>query len=96
VRRAGRGSKLYGYSAQGACKFGLYEHFKKPYSDIPGPDYTRSNKTSICVASSLSARMIADAALCPFEAIKVRVQRGYGVFCVKKKRKKEGLRNGFD
>jgi len=30
---------LLGYSAQGACKFGFYEFFKKYYSDIAGPEY---------------------------------------------------------
>nr|XP_024392150.1 mitochondrial phosphate carrier protein 1, mitochondrial-like isoform X2 [Physcomitrium patens]XP_024392151.1 mitochondrial phosphate carrier protein 1, mitochondrial-like isoform X2 [Physcomitrium patens]XP_024392152.1 mitochondrial phosphate carrier protein 1, mitochondrial-like isoform X2 [Physcomitrium patens]PNR42352.1 hypothetical protein PHYPA_017181 [Physcomitrium patens] len=73
----GWGSKLCGYSAQGAFKFGLYEYFKKFYSDVAGTDYIRLNKTSIYVASSLSAQIIADTALCPFESIKVRVQTGY-------------------
>lgn len=81
----GWGSKLYGYSAQGACKFGLYEYFKKFYSDLAGSEFTRSNKTSIYVASSLSAQIIADTALCPFESIKVRVQTGYA----------EGLTDGL-
>ncbi|KAA8540632.1 hypothetical protein F0562_024449 [Nyssa sinensis] len=30
---------LLGYSAQGACKFGFYEFFKKYYSDIAGPEF---------------------------------------------------------
>lgn len=81
----GWGSKLYGYSAQGAFKFGLYEYFKKSYSDLAGPDYTRSHKTSIYVACSLSAQIIADVALCPFESVKVRVQTGYA----------KGLSDGF-
>ncbi|XP_074278382.1 mitochondrial phosphate carrier protein 3, mitochondrial-like isoform X2 [Silene latifolia] len=29
---------LLGYSAQGACKFGFYEFFKKYYSDLAGPE----------------------------------------------------------
>nr|XP_043637794.1 mitochondrial phosphate carrier protein 3, mitochondrial-like [Erigeron canadensis] len=65
---------LYGYSAQGACKFGFYEFFKKTYSDIAGPEYATKYKTLIFLAGSASAEFIADIALCPFEAVKVRVQ----------------------
>lgn len=65
---------LLGYSAQGACKYGFYEFFKKYYSDIAGPEYTSKYKTLIYLASSASTEVIADVALCPFEAVKVRVQ----------------------
>ncbi|PKA60252.1 Mitochondrial phosphate carrier protein 3, mitochondrial [Apostasia shenzhenica] len=65
---------LLGYSAQGACKFGFYEFFKKYYSDIAGPEYAVKYKTLIYLAGSASAEFIADVALCPFEAVKVRVQ----------------------
>lgn len=65
---------LLGYSAQGACKFGFYEFFKKYYSDIAGPEYAVKYKTLIYLAGSASAELIADVALCPFEAVKVRVQ----------------------
>ncbi|KAL2935553.1 Mitochondrial phosphate carrier protein 3 mitochondrial [Bienertia sinuspersici] len=65
---------LFGYSAQGACKFGFYEFFKKYYSDIAGPEYAVKYKTLIYLAGSASAELIADVALCPLEAVKVRVQ----------------------
>ncbi|RRT79731.1 hypothetical protein B296_00021064 [Ensete ventricosum] len=65
---------LLGYSAQGACKYGFYEFFKKYYSDIAGPEYAAKYKTLIYLAGSASAEVIADVALCPFEAVKVRVQ----------------------
>ncbi|GMI68312.1 phosphate transporter 3;1, mitochondrial phosphate transporter 3 [Hibiscus trionum] len=65
---------LLGYSAQGACKFGFYEFFKKYYSDLAGPEYFAKYKTLIYLAGSASAEVIADVALCPFEAVKVRVQ----------------------
>ncbi|KAK8716936.1 hypothetical protein V6N13_044226 [Hibiscus sabdariffa] len=65
---------LLGYSAQGACKFGFYEFFKKYYSDLAGPEYYAKYKTLIYLAGSASAEVIADVALCPFEAVKVRVQ----------------------
>ncbi|KAE8693981.1 Phosphate carrier protein [Hibiscus syriacus] len=65
---------LLGYSAQGACKFGFYEFFKKYYSDLAGPEYASKYKTLIYLAGSASAEVIADVALCPMEAVKVRVQ----------------------
>ncbi|XP_030953461.1 mitochondrial phosphate carrier protein 3, mitochondrial-like [Quercus lobata] len=65
---------LLGYSAQGACKFGFYEFFKKYYSDLAGPENAAKYKTFIYLAGSASAEFIADIALCPFEAVKVRVQ----------------------
>ena len=65
---------LFGYSAQGAFKYGGYEFFKKYYSDIAGLEYAAKYKTLIVVAGSASAEVIADVALCPFEAVKVRVQ----------------------
>lgn len=65
---------LFGYSAQGACKFGFYEFFKKYYSDLAGPEFAAKYKTLIYLAGSASAEVIADIALCPMEAVKVRVQ----------------------
>ncbi|KAG8096673.1 hypothetical protein GUJ93_ZPchr0013g37536 [Zizania palustris] len=65
---------LVGYSSQGACKFGFYEFFKKCYSDIAGPEHAEKLKTFIYLAVSASAEVIADIALCPMEAVKVRVQ----------------------
>ncbi|XP_074565859.1 mitochondrial phosphate carrier protein 1, mitochondrial [Curcuma longa] len=66
----GWAGKLFGYGAQGGCRFGLYEYFKKVYSDaLGGP-----NRSTIYFVSSASAQVIADVALCPFEAVKVRVQ----------------------
>ncbi|KAK9278700.1 hypothetical protein L1049_028275 [Liquidambar formosana] len=65
---------LLGYSAQGAFKYGFYEFFKKYYSDIAGPEYAAKYKTLIYLAGSASAEVIADVALCPMEAVKVRVQ----------------------
>ncbi|CAO2838499.1 unnamed protein product [Amaranthus hypochondriacus] len=65
---------FFGYSAQGAFKMGGYEFFKKYYSDIAGPEYAAKYKSLIVLAGSASAEIIADVALCPFEAVKVRVQ----------------------
>ncbi|CAN6295672.1 unnamed protein product [Urochloa humidicola] len=65
---------LVGYSCQGACKFGFYEFFKKCYSDVAGPENAERLKTLIYLAASASAEVIADLALCPMEAVKIRVQ----------------------
>ncbi|GAB2291657.1 Mitochondrial phosphate carrier protein 1, mitochondrial [Dionaea muscipula] len=66
----GWSGKLFGYGIQGGFRFGFYEYFKKLYSDVL-VDHSRS---SIFFVSSASAQVFADVALCPFEAIKVRVQ----------------------
>lgn len=60
-----------GYSFQGAGKYGCYEIFKYLYGDRLAPN---ANKTLVYLAASASAEFIADIALCPFEAIKVRMQ----------------------
>ncbi|KAI3941283.1 hypothetical protein MKW92_019248 [Papaver armeniacum] len=78
---------LFGYSAQGACKFGFYEFFKKYYSDLAGPENAAKYKTLIYLAGSASAEVIADVALCPMEAVKVRVQTQPGFA--------RGLSDGF-
>ena len=60
-----------GYSFQGAGKYGLYEYFKYLYGDRMFP---HMNKTILYLGASASAEFFADIALCPFEAIKVRMQ----------------------
>ena len=61
-------------SAQGCGKFGLYEYFKKTYADAAGPELTARYQNLIFLAGSASAEFFADIALCPFEAVKVKVQ----------------------
>ncbi|OOG00180.1 hypothetical protein ASPCADRAFT_204068 [Aspergillus carbonarius ITEM 5010] len=70
----GWGPTFFGYSAQGAFKYGGYEYFKKFYSDLVGIENATRWKTSLYLAASASAEVIADVALCPFEAVKVRMQ----------------------
>ncbi|KAK4192794.1 putative phosphate carrier protein [Podospora australis] len=65
---------FFGYSVQGAFKYGWYEYFKKTYSDLAGPDNAHKYKTALYLSASASAEFLADIALCPFEAIKVRMQ----------------------
>lgn len=60
--------------AQGAFKYGGYEYFKKFYSDLAGEQNAYKYKTWLYLSASASAEFIADVALCPFEAVKVRMQ----------------------
>uniref|UniRef100_A0A7N1A3J4 Mitochondrial phosphate carrier protein n=1 Tax=Kalanchoe fedtschenkoi TaxID=63787 RepID=A0A7N1A3J4_KALFE len=66
----GWSGKFFGYGVQGGCKFGLYEYFKKFYSG----SLADHNRSLLFFISSASAQVFADIALCPFEAVKVRVQ----------------------
>lgn len=65
---------FFGYSAQGLCKFGLYEVFKVLYADAIGEENAFLWRTSLYLASSASAEFFADIALSPFEAAKVKIQ----------------------
>ncbi|KAK4499617.1 hypothetical protein PRZ48_010135 [Zasmidium cellare] len=65
---------FFGYSVQGALKYGCYEFFKKFYSDLAGEENAVRYKTWIYLAGSASAEFFADIGLCPFEAVKVRMQ----------------------
>jgi len=70
----GWGPTLAGYSAQGLCKFGFYEFFKHEYAGIVGDQNAVKYRDLVYLFASASAEIIADVALCPFEAVKVRVQ----------------------
>lgn len=76
IRELGKGwaPTLIGYSMQGLCKFGFYEVFKSVYSNLLGEEKTYLWRTSLYLAASASAEFFADIALCPMEAVKVRVQ----------------------
>ena len=52
----------------------LKEYFKKTYSDMAGPETAAKYQTLIFLAGSASAEFFADIGLCPFEAVKVKVQ----------------------
>lgn len=68
------GPTFLGYSAQGSFKYGFYELFKRNYSVMVGPENASKYKTGLYLAASASAEFLADIALCPFEAVKVRMQ----------------------
>lgn len=60
-----------GYAFQGGGKYGFYEVFKYLYGEKLMPNM---NPTVMFLAASASAEFLADIALCPFEALKVRMQ----------------------
>jgi len=64
---------LIGYSIQGCCKFGFYEMFKDVYAGIAGEN-AEKYKVFGWAISSACAEVIADVGLCPWEALKVRMQ----------------------
>jgi len=70
----GWGPTLAGYSVQGLCKFGFYEYFKHEYAELVGAENAFRYRDLVYLFASASAELIADVALCPFEAVKVRVQ----------------------
>lgn len=70
----GWGPTFVGYSLQGLGKFGFYEFFKFKFSEMVGKDNAHKYRDLVYMAASASAEFIADIALCPFEAIKVRIQ----------------------
>lgn len=70
----GWGPTLWGYSIQGLGKFGFYEIFKHYYSDAVGESNAFKYRDLVYIAASASAELLADIGLCPFEAVKVRIQ----------------------
>jgi solute carrier family 25 phosphate transporter 3 len=64
---------LVGYGAQGFGKFGFYEMFKDVYRGALGEKADQYQTIGFLV-SSACAEVIADCLLCPWEALKVRMQ----------------------
>lgn len=62
-----------GYSLQGAGKYGFYEFFKDIFAKIAGPNAAEYKVVGYAL-SSACAEFIADCFLCPWEAVKVRMQ----------------------
>ncbi|KAA2225137.1 MC/SLC25 family protein, partial [Salinarimonas soli] len=59
---------------QGLCKFGFYEVFKVAYAGMLDDETAYTYRTFVYLAASASAEFIADIALSPMEAAKVRIQ----------------------
>lgn len=70
----GWGPTAVGYSLQGLCKFGFYEYFKYKFGGFVGEENAVKYRDFVYMTASASAEVIADLALCPFEAVKVRIQ----------------------
>merc|ERR1712060_511173 len=64
---------LVGYGLQGFGKFGFYEMFKDVYKAALGEKAAQYQTVGFLV-SSACAEFIADVLLCPWEALKVRMQ----------------------
>ena len=62
-----------GYFLQGCFKFGGYEFFKKQWVDYLGPEEATRLRTLIYLSSSAAAEVMADVALCPLEAARIRL-----------------------
>jgi solute carrier family 25 (mitochondrial phosphate transporter), member 3 len=69
----GAGPTFAGYFLQGAFKFGGYEFFKKQHIDYLGIETASQYRTAVYLASSAAAEFLADIALCPLEATRIRL-----------------------
>ena len=64
----------FGWSMQGAGKFGLYEIFKDFYSNMLGEDNSYKHRGAVFAMASGSAEFFAVIFLCPMVMVKVKVQ----------------------
>ncbi|PKS05551.1 hypothetical protein jhhlp_008068 [Lomentospora prolificans] len=69
----GVGPTFAGYFLQGAFKFGGYEFFKQQHIDFLGLETASKYRTGVYLASAACAEFIADIALCPLEATRIRL-----------------------
>ncbi|KAI9741761.1 MAG: mitochondrial phosphate carrier protein [Cirrosporium novae-zelandiae] len=69
----GFGPTAAGYFLQGAFKFGGYEFFKQQSISLLGYETASQNRTAVYLASSACAEFMADIALCPLEATRIRL-----------------------
>jgi solute carrier family 25 (mitochondrial phosphate transporter), member 3 len=69
----GFGPTAAGYFLQGTFKFGGYEFFKQQCITQLGYEVASDNRTAVYLASSAMAEFLADIALCPLEATRIRL-----------------------
>lgn len=69
----GLGPTVAGYFMQGAFKFGGYEFLKRRAVDALGQETASRNRTAVYLGSSALAEVAGDLALCPFEAVRIRL-----------------------
>jgi solute carrier family 25 phosphate transporter 3 len=66
---------LVGYSLQGSLKFGLYELFKFSFDGgVFSHEFALAHKVTVYLFASCCAELLADIALSPWEAVKVKMQ----------------------
>lgn len=65
---------LIGYSLQGQGKFGFYEIFKDVFSKIVGQENSVTYRKVGWTVASATAEFVADLFLCPWEAVKLKIQ----------------------
>lgn len=69
----GLGPTVVGYFLQGAFKFGGYEFLKRRAVDALGQETASKNRTAVYLGASAVAEVAGDLALCPFEAVRIRL-----------------------
>lgn len=69
----GLGPTASGYFAQGFFKYSLYELFKDKSAEYLGKEVAASNATLLYILSGTAAEAVADIALAPFEAVRIRM-----------------------
>lgn len=69
----GLGPTIAGYCLQGAFKFGGYEFFKAQAVDYLGYSTAVSNRNAVYLTSAAMAEFLGVIALCPFEAVRIRL-----------------------
>lgn len=69
----GLGPTALGYFLQGGFKFGGYELFKKLLVDQMDNETAVKNRMAIYLGASAAAEFVADIALCPLEATRIRL-----------------------
>jgi solute carrier family 25 phosphate transporter 3 len=69
----GIGPTFIGYSVQGAFKFGFFEFFKKKAVDKLGVETAKKYNMPIYMTASTMSEVLATTALCPWEALRIRM-----------------------
>lgn len=69
----GLGPTVAGYFLQGGLKFGGYEFLKMRAIESLGHEMASEHRSAVYLGSSAIAEMVGDVALCPFEAVRIRL-----------------------
>jgi solute carrier family 25 phosphate transporter 3 len=63
---------FWGYMGQGAAKYGNYEAFKAAFGRLMGAEWAQEHRLGVYVASAAASEALADLALAPLEAVRIR------------------------